>query len=592
VSDVIDANRYFLVTVVRADGRRPCTSDVLAKRLDEMQAHCDVYRRDTFLDGLIWVNVPTAQAFAARKCKEVIGSLGAGWLDYTHPSSSKDPESGPYLYLNKTLRPVCRVYDDTQGAFLTAIKPKFPWQSDTRFEQLRVAGSAYGCLGIAVPSRAPDLDWGTSRLRVVVKDVFSLEGLKTSLHSRAHYEVCPPAKATAALIQLFCDGNWTRGPAAILGLTKLSPQAHEEPLDAVDFPPAFNPRGDGYQSPAGGSSGSAAAVAAYDWVDCGIGTDTTGSGSLSALANGVWQFRPTANMHRLPGMFRTHDQFDSPCIFARNLDVFVSALEPWIPPAPPAPPAAKFPPFEIVYPLDYFPLPDKLQMNLIEEFLADATKHLAAGVRRISLQWEWGSSYPDVPDPDRGILDTYLRDAADHYLSRSFYYLRDTFRQRYGRRHGRQRPYVTDFVQRRWMQGQGVTRKMNSLASAKMNTYREWLLRHVFRKPTSDHIFILLPISGVTPCYRDDVPAIQTTPPNQSSLDQLLLPSILRGPVITVPIGNLPYISKVSGEKERLPVMVNLAAAPGEDWALLEAVRQILVLSGRPTEVKTGYRMF
>ncbi|EWG41130.1 hypothetical protein FVEG_15234 [Fusarium verticillioides 7600] len=40
--------------------------------------------------------------------------------------------------------------------------------------------------------------------------------------------------------------------------------------------------GDGYQSPAGSSSGSAAAVAAYDWLDCAIGTDTSGSGRRPA----------------------------------------------------------------------------------------------------------------------------------------------------------------------------------------------------------------------------------------------------------------------------------------------------------------------
>lgn len=64
-------------------------------------------------------------------------------------------------------------------------------------------------------------------------------------------------------------------------------------MDAVDYPTAFNPRGDGYQSPAGSSSGSAAAVAAYDWLDCALGTDTSGSGRRPAIANGVWQFRPS-----------------------------------------------------------------------------------------------------------------------------------------------------------------------------------------------------------------------------------------------------------------------------------------------------------
>jgi len=130
-----------------------------------------------------------------------------------------------------------------------------------------------------VPARAPEnLQHSPKRLRVVVKDLFRIKGLKTSLNNRAYYDLSTPADSTSAVIELLA-----RDGAHILGMTKLSHMiAREEPLDAVDFHTAFNPRGDGYQSPAGSSSGSAAAVAAYDWIDCGIGTDTSGSGRRPA----------------------------------------------------------------------------------------------------------------------------------------------------------------------------------------------------------------------------------------------------------------------------------------------------------------------
>jgi hypothetical protein len=41
-----------------------------------------------------------------------------------------------------------------------------------------------------------------------------------------------------------------------------------------------------------------------------------------------------------------------------------------------------------------------------------------------------------------------------------------------------------------------------------------------------------------------------------------------------------------------LPVVVDLMAAPGKDWELITAVEKIMELSGRPTAVKTGKRMF
>ena len=90
-----------------------------------------------------------------------------------------------------------------------------------------------------------------------------LQGLKNSLCNTGYYEYSDIAKCTAEVVQLLVDDG-----AYVIGLTKLSTMiAREEPRDAVDFPIAFNPRGDGYQSPAGSSSGSAVAIAAYEWMD-------------------------------------------------------------------------------------------------------------------------------------------------------------------------------------------------------------------------------------------------------------------------------------------------------------------------------------
>jgi Asp-tRNA(Asn)/Glu-tRNA(Gln) amidotransferase A subunit family amidase len=58
-------------------------------------------------------------------------------------------------------------------------------------------------------------------------------------------------------------------------MAKLSSFAgREEPMEAIDYQSPLNPRGDGYQYPAGNSSGSAAAVAGYDFVDIALGSDS------------------------------------------------------------------------------------------------------------------------------------------------------------------------------------------------------------------------------------------------------------------------------------------------------------------------------
>jgi Asp-tRNA(Asn)/Glu-tRNA(Gln) amidotransferase A subunit family amidase len=137
---------------------------------------------------------------------------------------------------------------------------------------LQIGGKTYQTMSAAAPSRMPHLMEGGSfaGLRIAVKDVFRVKGLKTSLCNKAYLEMSTPASSTAFLISRLLDGG-----SQLLGMTKLSSFAgREEPMEAVDYQSPFNPRGDKYQSPAGSSSGSAAAVAAYEWLDITIGTDS------------------------------------------------------------------------------------------------------------------------------------------------------------------------------------------------------------------------------------------------------------------------------------------------------------------------------
>jgi len=98
-------------------------------------------------------------------------------------------------------------------------------------------------------------------------------------------------------------------------------------MDAVDFHTSFNPRGDGYQSPAGSSSGSAAVVVVYDWLDCAIATDTSSSGRRQAMVNGIWQFCPSHDLVSLRGLIKTYDMSNTPCIFARELPILKRVAE-------------------------------------------------------------------------------------------------------------------------------------------------------------------------------------------------------------------------------------------------------------------------
>lgn len=97
-----------------------------------------------------------------------------------------------------------------------------------------------------------------------------MKGVRTSCCSRGYLELYQAQKKTADCLEEFLNKG-----AVIVGKTHLNSFAmREEPTQCVDFQAPFNPRADGYQSPAGSSSGSGAAIASYDWLDVTIGTDS------------------------------------------------------------------------------------------------------------------------------------------------------------------------------------------------------------------------------------------------------------------------------------------------------------------------------
>lgn len=107
-------------------------------------------------------------------------------------------------------------------------------------------------------------------LRVAVKDNYHIKGTRTSLCNRAYLDTYPVQQISADVVSRLVAAG-----ARILGKTYMSCFAMmEHPTQSVDFQAPFNPRGDGYQICGGSSGGSAAAIAAYDWIDLAIASDS------------------------------------------------------------------------------------------------------------------------------------------------------------------------------------------------------------------------------------------------------------------------------------------------------------------------------
>ena len=111
-----------------------------------------------------------------------------------------------------------------------------------------------------------------------VKDNIDIAGVKTALASRAWEELYPAKETTAPALDRLLDLG-----AIVVGKSKLSQFAEVETptADWVDVHGPFNTRGDGYLNPEGSTSGGAAALAAYGWLDVSVGTDSKSESVLS-----------------------------------------------------------------------------------------------------------------------------------------------------------------------------------------------------------------------------------------------------------------------------------------------------------------------
>jgi len=127
---------------------------------------------------------------------------------------------------------------------------------------------------VAVPSRLyspASKEKPLNGMRIAVKDNYHISGTVTTLGSRSYANCYGIQDVTSTFIQ-----SLTNQGAIIVGKTKLCSFSGAEfpPAGTIDYLAPFNPRGDEYQNPSGSSSGSAAALAGYSWLDYSIGTDS------------------------------------------------------------------------------------------------------------------------------------------------------------------------------------------------------------------------------------------------------------------------------------------------------------------------------
>ncbi|KAL7950679.1 amidase signature domain-containing protein [Trichoderma barbatum] len=247
-----------------------------------------IFTNWTSIDDVFQPDFAQVVFLAGQKSSSTQNLLGANAV--VAPLDASDLPSGPY-FVDSTgsAYKAYRLYNDFVGAFAESLLQK----PDGSFETLSAKISSSATMSIGVPSRlyfTRTKEKPLAGVRIGVNDLFDLNGVKTSNGNRAWYHFYPAAEKTAPAIQNLIDAG-----AVIVGqqIPAQFAQGGTATADWIDYHAPFNPRGDGYNDAGGSSTGGGASIAAYDWLDLAVGTDTGGSIRAPAALGGVFGNRPS-----------------------------------------------------------------------------------------------------------------------------------------------------------------------------------------------------------------------------------------------------------------------------------------------------------
>ncbi|KPI40609.1 Amidase 1 [Cyphellophora attinorum] len=227
------------------------------------------------------------------------------WPDFSTMMESSDIDlpAGAYVALpignTVSIAKAYQIQEDPAIAFMSGAKP-VPGGDGMTFVE-------YSGGNIPVP---PAVGEGPlAGMRFAVKDIYHVKGLTTSGGSRSFYDTYGPQNFTNEVVETCLAAG-----AQLVGKTKTIAFALGTPLNGwqVDYQDPWSFRGDGYQTTGGSSSGSSAAIVAYDWLDFTIGSDTGGSVRYPARHAGFYGYKATHGMYNLTGILPAIAEQDTP----------------------------------------------------------------------------------------------------------------------------------------------------------------------------------------------------------------------------------------------------------------------------------------
>lgn len=279
-----------------------------------------------------------------------------------------------------------RLYSDFGGSFTQALFAS----PGGNFTTLSAAIQGTASLTVGVPSRlyyTPSAEQPLAGIRIGIKDIYDIAGVKTGNGNRAFYNLYPPASVNSVVVQKLVDAG-----AIIVGKQKTSQFANGQSATAdwVDYHSPFNARADGYQDPSSSSAGAGSSMGSYAWLDIALGSDTGGSIRGPSGVQGLFGNRPTHNSVELTGVMPLSTDLDTAGFLTRDPDIWATAQEVLYGPLPTY---DSYPSRVITY--NYPTNASASPANALAlDFLAKLQAFLSANVSTVNLNSAWTASPP------------------------------------------------------------------------------------------------------------------------------------------------------------------------------------------------------
>ncbi|ORY58053.1 glutamyl-tRNA amidotransferase [Pseudomassariella vexata] len=494
--------------------------------------------------------------------------------------------SGPYFMEKSTgdLYPVYRLYNDFAGAFTESLLAK----PDGAFQSLSAQISTSATLTIGVPSRlyyTPTAEKPLAGVRIAVKDIFSLAGVKKSNGNRAWFNLYPASNVTGPAISRLIKAG-----AVIVGTQKLSQFANgeEATADWVDYHSPFNPRGDGYQDPSSSSSGAGASIASYEWLDVAVGSDTGGSIRSPSQAQGIFGNRPSHGLVSLDDVMPLCTHLDTAGFLLRDPTLW-DKLEAVMYAGNYTSLADKSPKYPTKILTVSFPNSSTEAGAILNSFAASLASFVGGSVEPLDLISKWSSTLPSGVPPNTGLLDLLAYTYPTLIGLEQVKLVKTPFFADYAAAHDGRTPFVDPAPLTRWAWASSFPSSALDDAIANKTFFMDWFNTAILSPVPDQCSSALLLYSG---SMGDQNPRNQYFDPPSVPLgfSEGRLSVFSECPDSVFPLGQVAAFSEVTNHEEFFPVSVDIMAAKGCD-GLLARLAVDLVERGLLKVPKVGSTM-